>query len=129
MSADQVEDQVRARLQGIGQNLKKQLPEGFHFILLVSRPGPDQTLLYLSTVERADAIQVMREFIAVNMEERNWKRERPEMDAEGGLEIEEEFQNWWNSQCARLLKLPLKFDLGQMKEWTKDAFKGGRSTA
>jgi hypothetical protein len=123
------EDEVRANLQEIGRGLKKQLPAGFQFVLLVSRMGPDQTLLYLSTVERADAIQVMREFIAVQMEERNWQRERPQLDAEGGLEIEAEFETWWKSQCARVPKLPIKFDLGQLKQWTRDAFKGGRSTA
>jgi hypothetical protein len=121
------ENEVRGKLQALGRQIKGELPEGFGFVLLCSAYGgadENRALLYTATMQRVDAIQLMREFIAVQKEERNWEREMPE------LEIREEFDTWWANQAKRDGgKLPLKWDTAKVKEWCRDAFEGGRSTA
>lgn len=114
------EDQIRASLQDMGRTIKGWLPKEFGFILLVMEYGEKGTLLYTSTVGRADAIQLMREFIAVNMEERNWEQEMPQ------LESDEEFDSWWATQLKRM---PNYADNQKVRSMCQDAFLAGRSTA
>lgn len=115
-----VEDDIRAGLQDMGRTIKSWFPQGWGFILLVTKLGERGTLLYTASVQRADSLQVMREFIAVNMEERNWQQEMPQ------LEIEEEFTLWWAKQMERM---PNYSDNKKVKEMCRDAFLAGRSTA
>ena len=125
MTQKEHEDEVRGILQDMGRQIKATLPEGFGFVLLVGGTGEgEHAMMYLSTVGRADALQLMREFIAHNREERNWQREMPD------LELNEELQSWWESQCKRVGNvLPIKWDTKQVKEWCDDAFRAGRASA
>lgn len=107
-------------LQNLGRQIKGQIPEGFGFILLIAQLGEKGTLLYTASVDRMDALQAMREFIAVQSEERNWQREMPD------LEIEEEFERWWLSQLKRA---PSYSANRKIREMCRDAFLGGRSSA
>lgn len=109
-------DSLRLRLQDIGRKINKELPAGWGFTMLVASHGTNGITLYISTIERADALQVMREFIANQREERNWRREMPD------LEIEEEFADWWQKQEKRTPKQDLKASC-----W--DAFLAGRASA
>jgi hypothetical protein len=108
-------NEIRQNLQEIARSIKKQIPNGFSFVLLVAEHGEGGTTLYVADMQRADALQVMREFVAHNMEERNWRREMPE------LELNEEFEAWWLKQQTRQ-----KVDL---KQQCRDAFVAGRATA
>jgi hypothetical protein len=117
------EEEIRGKLQELGRFIKTQIPPEFGFILLIGEKGEDEdhkALLYLASIERSDALQVMREFIAVNREERNWQREMPE------LELEEEFDAWWAVQIKRT---PNYSDNKLVKRWCRDAFIAGRTTA
>lgn len=123
---EEAEFQVRAELQELGRRIKGTLPEGYGFVLLVGLTGDacKQTpMMYLSTIGRPDAIQLMREFIAKQKEERNWQRDI------GLDELEEELQSWWKMQCERLGRLPLKWETREVKEWCADAFRAGRASA
>ena len=115
-----VEDEIRASLQDWGREIKSWLPDGFGFVLLVAEHGEGGTMLYTSSIARADAIQAMREFVAVASEERNWLREMPQ------LELKEEFDTWWAIQIKRT---PNYADNGKVKQMCRDAFVAGRSTA
>lgn len=114
------EDDIRSSLQEMGRTIKGWFPQGWGFILLVTKYGERGTLLYTASVNRPDALQVMREFIAVNMEERNWQREMPQ------LESDEEFDSWWEGQLKRT---PNYSDNKKVKEMCRDAFLAGRSSA
>lgn len=114
------EDEIRSSLQLWGREIKSWLPDGFGFILLVPEYGEKGTLLYTASVSRPDALQAMREFIAVNMEERNWEREMP------SLESDEEFESWW---AAQLKRMPNYSDNQKVRTMCRDAFLAGRSTA
>jgi hypothetical protein len=114
------EDQIRAKLQGIAKQIKEELPDGFVFVLLVASIGEGGTLLYVANCRRADALQVMREFTAVNSEERNWQREMPE------LELDEEFETWWQNQLGRF---DSEDHLEFARSMCRDAFLAGRATA
>lgn len=115
-----IEDEIRASLQDWGREIKSWLPPGFGFILLVAEHGEKGTLLYTASINRADALQVMREFIAVNSEQRNWQQEMPQ------LELDEEFDSWWATQLRRA---PNYSENKTMKQWCRDAFVAGRSSA
>lgn len=115
-----IEDEIRASLQDWGREIKSWLPDGFGFILLVAEHGEKGTMLYTASINRADALQAMREFIAVNMEERNWQREMPE------LESDEEFEAWWQNN---FLRSPDYLDNPNIRQMCRDAFLAGRSTA
>lgn len=111
-------DDIRLRLQEIGRMIKKELPAGWGFTTLVSSYGPKGITLYISTLERADSLQTMREFIAAQREERNWFQEMPD------VETPEEFEQWWVQQNKRRAgkQQPLK-------QWCHDAFNAGRASA
>ena len=115
-----VEDEIRAGMQDLGRIIKSRIPPGFGFILLIAENGEHGTLLYSASIDRSDALQVMREFIALNSEERNWQREMP------ALELDEEFDEFWANQLKRE---PNYSDNKKMKAWCRDAFIAGRSTA
>lgn len=114
-------NEVRAGLQELAGNIKGSLPPGFGFVLLVSSSQPGAALLYVSTLDRGDVLQLMREFIATNREERVWRREMPE------VELSEEFEQWWVGQLKRYPGLEQMS--AQYKEWCQDAFTAGRASA
>jgi hypothetical protein len=122
----ELEDQVRAELQELGRDIKASLPEEFGFALLVTAAEPGAALLYCSTLDRGDVLQMMREFIATNREERVWQREMPE------VELSEEFEAWWEAQLKRkgmAAPMPGRPVADQIYEWTRDAFTAGRASA
>jgi hypothetical protein len=132
----QVEDQIRTELQELARDIKAGLPHGFGFVLLVTSSKPGAALLYVSTLERADVLQMMREFIATNRDERNWQREMPE------VELSEEFDQWWAAQLKRKgIENPNMAEWcrdgftaewcrdGFTAEWCRDAFNAGRASA
>jgi hypothetical protein len=133
---EQLEDQVRAELQGLAREIKRSLPKGFGFVLLVTSCEPGAALLYVATLDRGDVLQMMREFIATNREERVWRAEMPE------VELSEEFEEWWESQLKRKgMSCPRPEAFGsvesekarwaydQLLEWTRDAYNAGRASA
>jgi hypothetical protein len=121
------EGEVRANLKDMGRYLAGQLPPGWHFALLIASAGEGGVTLYIANIDRNDVIQLMREFIAVQREERNWRRHRSEMEAqEPQLEIEDEFDGWWANQMKRA---PNYSGNAKMQEMCRDAFIAGRSTA
>ncbi|HET9376405.1 MAG TPA: hypothetical protein VFO40_15635 [Chthoniobacterales bacterium] len=135
MNKEQLENEVRANLQALARGIKHSLPEGFVFALLVTTPGHDGTLLYAANIDRADVLQLMREFIAANREERVWAREMPE------VELQEEFEAWWATQRVRKgisapsmqADIPVEERLSpldmHLREWCQDAFNAGRASA
>jgi hypothetical protein len=126
MSAqEQLEDQVRAELQVLGREIKRSLPKGFGFALLVTSAEPGAALLYVSTLDRSDVLQMMREFIATNREGRVWQREMPE------VELVEEFEQWWEAQLKRKGSGFGSFahEPRVLLEWCRDAFNAGRASA
>lgn len=117
---DRDEQEIRGRLQEIGRIIRKELPTGWGFSLLVAASGDIKGVtLYISTINRADALQVMREFIANQKEERNWMRDVPRND----LEIVEEFEQWWTQQQKRSI------EAWPIKQACREAFDGGRASA
>lgn len=100
----------------MGRTIKTWLPPQYGFVLLVTSYGENGTTLYCASIGRLDALQLMREFIAHNREERNFEREMPE------LEAEEEFNAWWDAQNKR-------GEIQDMHRWCRDAFLAGRATA
>lgn len=119
MRREQLENEVREGLQKLAGNIRGSLPPEFGFVLLVSSPGG--ALLYVATFERADVLQLMREFIATAREERVWQREMPE------VELSEEFEQWWVAQLKRYPELEQMS--AQYKGWCSDAFNAGRASA
>jgi hypothetical protein len=112
-------DEIRLRLQDIGRIIKRELPAGWAFTMLVANQGGVHGVtLYISTIDRGDSLQLMREFIATQREERNWAQEMPD------VETPEEFEAWWKHQQGRRSgkQQPLK-------KWCEDAYMAGRSSA
>jgi hypothetical protein len=126
MSREELEDEVRASLQAMARGIKAALPNGFGFALLVTASEPGAALLYVSTLDRGDVLQMMREFIATNREERVWQREMPE------VELSEEFDQWWAAQLKRkgieVGDMSKSFS-PMMQEWARDAYNAGRASA
>jgi len=57
-------EQVEQKLKEIGRLLNGAMPQGFGFTLLISSYGDGGSMFYLSSCERQDMINAMREFIA-----------------------------------------------------------------
>jgi hypothetical protein len=58
------QDQIRSSLHKIARNIKFELPPlGWDFVLLVANCQPSCLTLYISSLEHADALQLMREYI------------------------------------------------------------------
>lgn len=55
--------EAEAKLKEIGRMLKEQMPVGFGFTLLIFNYGEGGGMFYLSSAERQDMINAMREFI------------------------------------------------------------------
>lgn len=97
--------------------IKAELPPDWVYTMLVA-PVADKTIkgvtLYLSTMQRPDALQIMREFIATQKEERNWMQE-VHTDS---LTVED-FDQWWDQQMKR-----------GIESWSVEAaFEGGKAAA
>lgn len=115
-------DEIRLRLQDIGRLIKRELPEGWGFTMLVASHGTvEGVTLYISTVDRADALQLMREFIATQRQERNWFQERDKL---GDLDLTEDFEQWWTTQQKRRIGKQQS-----LKQWCQDAFTAGQASA
>ena len=55
---------AEARLRVIGRKVKTQMPNGWGFVLCMAsfdEGGPDGRMTYLSSVQRADAVNLLRE--------------------------------------------------------------------
>jgi hypothetical protein len=119
MNLQEKENEVRAKLNGLAQTIKAELPEGFGFVLLTSALGDGSeggATLYVANVRRLDALQLMREFIAVNREPGNYAKEMPELSGS-----EEEFEAFFKAQQARNPPEDLM-------RWCRDAFLAGRAS-
>ncbi len=55
--------EAEQKLAEIGRLLNAAMPPGFGFTLLITSYGEGGSLFYLSSVERQDMINTMREFI------------------------------------------------------------------
>lgn len=58
-----VPDDVRAKLNEIGQILKRVMPEGWGFTLLMFTYGEGGTMTYLSSADREDMLKALQEFM------------------------------------------------------------------
>lgn len=56
-------EEIEQKLKEIGRILKGVMPEGWGFTLLISSYGEGGSMFYLSSVERQDAVNMLREFI------------------------------------------------------------------
>ena len=67
MSTFEVRDpEAEQKLREIGRMLKKTMPKGYGFTLLLFEFGKGGNLFYISSGERADVIKTMEEFIEKN---------------------------------------------------------------
>lgn len=57
---------IEAILKGIGAQLKKDMPEGMGFALLMFDYGAEGNLFYIGSAQRGDIVRTMKEFIAKN---------------------------------------------------------------
>lgn len=57
------DDQLQQTLKDLGEILKMAVPKDIHYVLLLSRTGEGGGLFYISTVERASAVELLKEFI------------------------------------------------------------------
>lgn len=55
--------EVEQKLKEIGNILRSVMPEGWGFTLLISSYGEGGSMFYMSSVERQDAVNMLREFI------------------------------------------------------------------
>lgn len=118
MNLQEKEDEVRAKLKDLARTIKAELPEGFGFVLLCSAFGDGSegsATLYVANVRRLDALQLMREFIAVNREGQNYAKEMPEVESDA------EFEAFFAAQQAR--NPP-----GDLMRWCRDAYLAGRAS-
>ena len=115
---NEAEERVKGMLQALAKRIATQIPPSHGFALLVFTRGENPTMQYVANAQRLDIIQAMREFIAVQSEERAFQRD---IEHQG----EEEFEQWWQQQKERL------YPSGSpsVKSMCYDAFVAGRSTA
>lgn len=64
----------KAYMQRAGEEIKKHLPDGCGFILLVAEHGEGGRLNYTADVDRQDAIKVIKEFLFHVGESENWMK-------------------------------------------------------
>lgn len=68
MSYNVSDPEVEATLRELSQHVGSRLPEGWGFTLLLFSYGPNGNLFYMSSAEREDVINVMKEFIQRNVQ-------------------------------------------------------------
>lgn len=56
-------EEVERKLKEIGNMLREIMPKGWGFTLLISSYGEGGSMFYMSSVERQDAVNMLREFI------------------------------------------------------------------
>jgi hypothetical protein len=118
MTLEEKENEARAKLQGVAKQIKSMLPEDFGFVLLCAaygEGGNGAATLYVANVRRLDALQMMREFIAVNVEKSNFAEEMPKSKRDA------EFEAFWAGQKERNPPEDLE-------RWCWDAFSAGRAS-
>lgn len=59
-------EKVESILRGLGTQLKKDMPKGMGFCLLMFDYGADGNMFYVGSGERGDVVNAMREFITKN---------------------------------------------------------------
>ena len=60
---EKMEEIVKAKMQDIAKNVKKELPEGFGFVVLAFKFNEKGQMIYVSNANREDVINSMKEFI------------------------------------------------------------------
>lgn len=62
---NELQEQVKSKMQGIAKNIESQLPEGFGFVVLAFPFGENEKklLMYASNANREDVCHAMTEFI------------------------------------------------------------------
>ena len=56
-------EDIEALLKELGSDLKKRMPAGWGFNLLIFRYGEGGSMFYISSAQRNDMLKAMREFI------------------------------------------------------------------
>jgi hypothetical protein len=80
MRPEEKEDQqVRARMQRLGNLIDKELPYGWGFVMLAFPFGKDGRMNYVSNAEREDVVRSMYEFIDASKE--RWAEHQAEPDS------------------------------------------------
>jgi hypothetical protein len=113
------EEILKEKLRELAKHIDDQLPENFGFVLLAFPFGTEGILEYIANCRRLDAVQVMREFIAMT-NERIFGTNQDDKGKEG-------FEAWWKEQMHRhRLKAPVA---AKLKELVYDAYVAGRNEA
>jgi len=60
-----VPDDIKEKLNDLGRLLKRQMPEGWGFALLMFTYGEQGSMAYLSSAPREDMLKAMQEFMKV----------------------------------------------------------------
>ncbi len=54
-------ERAEIRIQEMGRELKKMLPKGWHFVIILASQGEKGFSTYISTIERKSAVSLMKE--------------------------------------------------------------------
>lgn len=62
---NELQEQIKGKMQGIAKNIESQLPQGFGFVVLTFPFGENKgnLLMYASNANREDVCHAMTEFI------------------------------------------------------------------
>ena len=60
---NELEEIVKGKMQNIAKSVKKELPEGFGFVVLTFRFNEKGQMIYVSNANREDVVDSMKEFI------------------------------------------------------------------
>lgn len=71
---NELQEQVKAKMQKIANGVEKELPKGFGFVVLAFPFGKDinNQLMYVSNANREDICKVMAEFIEKTIDNYLW---------------------------------------------------------
>jgi hypothetical protein len=56
--------QIEAVLKVLGESIREQIPEGWHFNLILADEGNEGAMFYIADIERESSIELLKEFIA-----------------------------------------------------------------
>jgi hypothetical protein len=114
------EEYIKDKLQDLGKAVDDQIPPDYGFILLVFPFGQvDGIMQYIANCKREDAVQAMREWIAVT--EKTYATDQGEQGKEG-------FLRWYELHLQRhrgayRQELPP----AEIERWCYDAYMAGRA--
>jgi hypothetical protein len=109
------EEYVKEKLQDLGKAVDDQIPVNYGFVLLVFPFGSGGLMQYVANCGRADATQMMREWIAVT-DEKTYGTDQEESPT--GFDL------WWAAQNKRWHEGNA---VQSVKQWCYDAYVAGRA--